>query len=223
MPIKLALCRTDSPFFDLENGEMQALFSPERLKAVKKRPQSAQRSTAAGQWLLMHLLQEAAPALTPPFRFDYGWQDKPMLADAPHVYFNLSHSGDWAVCAVAPVEVGVDVQEVRRVSPALVRKFSEKERKWLGELAQEEFTEKFTELWCLKEAYCKCVGDGLRIPLSATSFTLEPLTIDKAGFQVLLPHAPDEKHRLALCVRTEEPISVNIQTFDIPKGDYHDQ
>jgi 4'-phosphopantetheinyl transferase len=79
--------------------------------------------------------------------------------------FNLSHSADVAVYAVANgCEVGVDVEQVREeyaFEEVARRLFTESERASLAALHSEERTRAFFATWTLKEAYLKAVGTGL--------------------------------------------------------------
>lgn len=85
--------------------------------------------------------------------------------DVSWLRFNVSHSGDIAVYAVAHGrEVGIDVERVRdgfAVDEVAGRSFSESERAALAELQGEERTRAFFATWTLKEAYLKAVGSGL--------------------------------------------------------------
>ena len=45
----------------------------------------------------------------------YGEHGKPYLAAHPQLHFSLSHSGDWAVCALDDAPVGVDLEQLREV------------------------------------------------------------------------------------------------------------
>lgn len=86
---------------------------------------------------------------------------------APH--FNLAHSGDVAVVAIANRELGVDVEELRPISRAdrlAARFFSDSERRWLSALPEECRDRGFLELWTCKEAYLKAVGTGIELPLT---------------------------------------------------------
>lgn len=197
---------------------MRRLFSPQRLEAVARRIPAERRRSAAGQWLLFRLLQEYAPQIVFPPRFAYGWQEKPSLADAPELHFNLSHSGDWAACVLSSAEAGIDIQQERPLRSTLVRKFSLSEQSYLKTLPEREKAQKIIDIWCLKEAYCKCTGDGLRTPLSATSFTLDPLSIDREGYQVHLLNPSETGYHLALCLRTEESCSIQTTIITPPKG-----
>lgn len=197
MKIQLAAVRTDSERFDLQRN--QALFTPQRIEQLARRPIRDQRRSVAGQWLLNRLLAERVPDLLLPPRLTYGEQGKPALEDVP-LYFNISHSGEWAVCALAEVPVGVDIQEERPIRSCVARRFTPSERELLNRLPENRRQSALFDLWCLKEAYCKCTGRGLLTPLDEAAFTLEPVEIDRAGYAVSLI-AFEAAYHLAVCVQ----------------------
>jgi 4'-phosphopantetheinyl transferase len=86
--------------------------------------------------------------------------------NAPAPMLSLSHSNGVLVCAKAPVAVGVDI-EVQRPSRfrdvLAIAEFacSQVERAWLAELTPDEQQHGILQLWCLKEAYFKCIGSGI--------------------------------------------------------------
>ena len=94
--------------------------------------------------------------------------EKPLFPDYPEIKFNISHSGDWVVCAISDCAVGIDIEVVKEkeVSASLVRKvLTEKERAYIRMVMDGDEAELFYQFWTMKEAYCKCVGGGLRIGL----------------------------------------------------------
>lgn len=100
---------------------------------------------------LCHYLQ--TDLLAPILRGEHG---KPYLADH-RAAFNLSHSGDWAVCAVGACAVGIDLERLRdfpRYRRVAKRYFSPSEKE-PPDLAT------FFRLWVEKEAYMKLCGRGL--------------------------------------------------------------
>lgn len=89
------------------------------------------------------------------------------------LHFNLSHSGDYAVLAVSNHPIGIDVEyKIKNYRMLSERCFCESEYQDImsGETEQER-EKRFLEYWTMKEAYVKCVGEGLRVPLD--SFQLQ--------------------------------------------------
>lgn len=78
-------------------------------------------------------------------------------------HFNLSHAGDYAAAVFDEGEVGIDVEQVRRVNVNVMRRqFTAEENAYL--LSEPDA---FLRLWTRKESYCKAVGEGLHLPLSS--------------------------------------------------------
>lgn len=78
---------------------------------------------------------------------------KPYQETVPGLYFNCSHSGAMVACAVADVEVGVDIQET-------VENLKVKERIFCPQELEDNLC--FTEIWAKKESYIKYTGEGLQ-------------------------------------------------------------
>ncbi|HEX7324790.1 MAG TPA: 4'-phosphopantetheinyl transferase superfamily protein [Rhodanobacteraceae bacterium] len=85
--------------------------------------------------------------------------------------FNWSHSGDYALLAIArdaDVEVGVDIERVdarRRGLEIAWRFFTHAEAQRLAALDDAARALGFTKLWCAKEAVLKAAGEGLAFGL----------------------------------------------------------
>jgi 4'-phosphopantetheinyl transferase len=47
---------------------------------------------------------------------------KPFLPDYPNIYFNMSHSGKYSVCAFSQNECGVDIQEIYPVNIRIAKR-----------------------------------------------------------------------------------------------------
>ncbi|WP_327660943.1 MULTISPECIES: 4'-phosphopantetheinyl transferase family protein [unclassified Streptomyces] len=93
-----------------------------------------------------------------------GPHGRPALADAPGPHFSLSHSGDLALVALAPVPVGADVEELPSVKVAedLTAVLHPRERAELAALAgPEERRLAVARAWVRKEAFLKGLGTGL--------------------------------------------------------------
>ena len=82
--------------------------------------------------------------------------EKPCFPDGG-VHFSLSHCGKYAVCAVADVPVGVDIELARAGSLRLAERFFLPDEAELVERSQSP-EEEFCRLWTLKESYIKAAG-----------------------------------------------------------------
>ena len=96
--------------------------------------------------------------------FLQGEHGKPSLKDVP-ICFNLSHSHDWALIAVAQnCEVGIDIEKVNEekdVSNISRRFFSEREANFILSLPPSEQVPAFYKAWTRKEALAKAKGVAL--------------------------------------------------------------
>ena len=97
--------------------------------------------------------------------FSLGKHGKPEHA---LVHFNLSHSGEYAVCAMAKKEVGCDIQKITAAREKIMRRFfSPEEERYVwqgkepGEKEPDTKSERFTRIWTRKESYVKRTGEGL--------------------------------------------------------------
>ncbi|OPZ94641.1 MAG: 4'-phosphopantetheinyl transferase sfp [Firmicutes bacterium ADurb.Bin419] len=105
------------------------------------------------------------------YKNEYG---KPYIKDIDNFHFNLSHSGDWIVCAVDSATIGIDIEKIHDVDLNLsARFFSKEEHLYLLSLDDIKRREAFFDFWTLKESYIKADGRGLSLPLNSFSFKLE--------------------------------------------------
>jgi 4'-phosphopantetheinyl transferase len=96
---------------------------------------------------------------------------KPVLTDVP-LEFNLAHSNDMAVIAIARRKVGVDIECLRTLPDAVdlaQRFFPEAEALYICQLPEKSRDIEFLRCWTRKEAYLKGCGVGLTVPLRSVS------------------------------------------------------
>ena len=97
--------------------------------------------------------------------FATGRHGKPHLPDGD-LEFNLSHSGDLALIAIARGRrVGVDVEQLRPViglDDVAPRVCSAAELAMLASVAEPARTHAFLGLWTRKEALAKATGEGIQ-------------------------------------------------------------
>ena len=119
----------------------------------------------AAEMLLRHACKE--------YGVDYATENitvdensKPKFARAP-LHFNLSHSGNVAICAMSPWSIGCDVEKIHDIDMALAKRFfCQKEYEQILACEKQEQKQMFFRLWTLKESFMKCTGLGFKLPLS---------------------------------------------------------
>ena len=99
---------------------------------------------------------------------------KPVLRDVESAFFSLSHSGRYVLCAVGPLPVGADVQELRPVRRSIAGRLHPAERARLEALPAGEWEAAFFRVWTRKEAWVKAVSRERMLSLSEAD-VLAPL------------------------------------------------
>ena len=151
----------------------QTLSAEEQARAGRFAFESHRRNFIVAHGILRAVLGAYLGAEPRALEFSCGPQGKPFLRPGTPdrgLRFNMSHSGDLAVYAIARGRhVGVDVEHVRQ-DPTLCsiaeQWFSAAEAEAVRSLSGTRQVKMFYHLWTLKEAYLKGTGRGLRSALS---------------------------------------------------------
>lgn len=170
-PILYAACVT--PLQDEElYAAVYAAASPARRAKTDRYQFARDRFLSLGaETLLRHALREAGEAL--PAELNYGAQGKPELPGMPW-HFNLSHSGDWAICALGMESVGCDIEKLGPARMNVAERFyTPVELARLKAAEEGERALLFYRLWTMKESFLKATGLGLSLPLNAFEITPE--------------------------------------------------
>lgn len=146
-------------------GAEQSLAPGERERADRYRLPRARTQFVAARGTLRAVLGRylGCPPAAVPLAVEPG--GKPTLGPGGGPHFNLSHSGEVGLIAVAARPVGIDVEEVREMPNAggLVERFyAAEERAAFAGLPIELQTAGFFRAWTCKEALLKAVGRGLQ-------------------------------------------------------------
>jgi len=148
------------------------LDADERRRAERFRVDGGRQRFIAAHAMLRCLL--GGRVGIPPQRIELvtGPRGKPALAagGAASPHFNLAHSGELAVVAMASRELGVDVEILRpfpRAGRFAARFFASSEQQWLQAKPEAERGHAALTLWTFKEAYLKAVGSGIAMPLAS--------------------------------------------------------
>lgn len=152
--------------------EMKTSWSEEKFtKALLVLPELMQkeilqfkhRQTAMHSLLGKMLLNYAIKKLN----FNFALQDVRMTTKgrpyfASNIDFNIAHSGNWVVLAVAEKRIGIDIEMHRTIQIDLFRKYFSDEE-WGNIQKNENLGQQFFDYWAIKESAIKCNGKGVEV------------------------------------------------------------
>jgi 4'-phosphopantetheinyl transferase len=152
-----------------ELAALRATLSPdEQQRADRFRFPVHQQRFIAGRGILRSLLGQYLKCDPARVQFHYGAQGKPELVvaeDQPKLQFNLAHSEDLAVYAIARTyPVGIDLEKIREIEdlPQLTQRwFSVEEHAAIQAVPVTEQPMTFFQYWTCKEAVLKARGQGV--------------------------------------------------------------
>ncbi|MCL4243665.1 MAG: 4'-phosphopantetheinyl transferase superfamily protein, partial [Candidatus Dadabacteria bacterium] len=152
-----------------EIERLRRILSPDESgRAGKLRPGPGRDMFAVSRGILRHILSLYTGEEPGAVEFGYGKGGKPFVktrADAQAVSFNLSHSHEVAMYAIAAgKEVGIDVEylrEVKKPEDVIRRFFTDTEGEFYRSCPEELKLEAFFRLWTFREASVKAGGYGV--------------------------------------------------------------
>lgn len=179
------------------------LLTEDRILHIKTlRDDAGKRRSAAAGLLLRYAARQLLGYVPEPVaRTKTG---KPYLPDHPEFQFSLSHSGDWAICAVGISPVGADIQRIQPVSDTLKARFFSPEEQALctGDAAS-------IRLFCAREAHGKLTGAGIsREPIHVASGRLQI-----GGLPISEPFIA-EGYCACICAHTDDAPIVSLPTYE---------
>lgn len=175
------------------------LISPERAeKASRYRFPADKKRCIAGGLLLRRFLGDCVV-----FTDEFG---KPRTDSG--VCFNLSHSGDWVLLAVADAEVGCDIEQHRQTDVLRLGKVVYTDAEMALLRSSGDPTAQFYALWTKKEALLKCMGKGFH--RAAKSVDVCGSAFCEHGHIYHMQTKTFDDYTLSVCVMDGEP-SVEIE------------
>lgn len=139
---------------------------------------------------------------------------KPYFVNTPVLYVSLSHSGSYCIVAIAPCQVGVDLQTHHRLPTDLdeTQRYWKLSRRYFHPAehayVQSDPVGRFFPIWTAKESYAKYTGTGLDSQFSVWSILPED-TAQLHSWQAQGVHfqAIDFREGYSLCLCTELPLT----------------
>lgn len=191
-----------------DDGASRARLSRGRLEQIDRRRGAARAQSFAASLLLEYAVAQHFPWVVHPLAISIAEGGKPYLVSEPNLHFSLSHSANWAVCAVSDHPVGVDIERCEPGRRDVASRFFHKEEvRYLNTLLPSARDDAFYKLWTLKESFVKSTGRGLDLPLRSFRIDIHrmPPRLDcdevSGSYSLFLPEfTADRAYRLAICV-----------------------
>lgn len=123
---------------------------------------------------------------------DYNNYGKAFLPDFPFFHFNISHSGQWVVCAIDETPIGIDIEQVQPIDYIGIARdcFCIEEYHELLSKSGSELGNYFYSLWTAKESYIKALGKGLSVPLDSFAIKIKE---NRVCVKAKNPHSGNRK------------------------------
>lgn len=163
-----------------------------------------------GEALVRFALKKYWNLTSEDYRIDRGEKGKPFIVGVENVFFNISHSGDYVVCAVSDREIGIDIEKRAKARMEVAgRFFHGEEVAQLKMLEEDKQDQLFFNYWSVKESFLKYIGTGLTRPLNSfiVSFSGGDVSLFEGGNKLpLYVHAcpVDDRYACHVCCEYEE-------------------
>ncbi len=164
---------------DISEDKLNKLYSLTDSKKISKVKKFINKKdkirTLIGEILIRTIITEDLGIRNDNISFEKNPYGKPYLKNYPNFNFNISHSGDFVVCAIDNNPIGVDIEEVKYIEYEDIAKnfFTTNEFDYITKNDSYSSLSRFYEIWTLKESFIKCCGQGLSMPLKSFSIDID--------------------------------------------------
>ena len=197
------------------NQYWEYLSPDEKARGDRFRFAKDRRRFVVARGVLRCLLAEQLKRSPSDIQFCYGEYGKPALARSLcrqgaskyekaaecDYHFNLSHSGEIALCVLGRDRtVGVDIEylkDIKRLDGMMERCLTPRELTEVQQQPASEHLKAFLQRWTCKEAYLKAIGLGLTQSMQSVEVNLNPAQLTvvpqtcKAGWHLRVLDVPD--------------------------------
>lgn len=146
--------------------ELTRFISKEKKSKLQKlKHREDKLRSLIGEILVRYIIAENISIKSSDMIFATNIYGKPFLRDYSDFHFNISHSGDYVLCAIDSKPIGIDIEKVvpieyETIAPNFLTV------KEISYIKREDFKNqinKFYEIWTIKESYVKAYGQGLNM------------------------------------------------------------
>ena len=150
------------------------------------------------------------------FNYKYNKQGKPYLEDIDSIKFNISHSGDYAICLLSKDEVGCDIEEIKNINLNIANKFFYN-TEYTSIFNSSNKIDTFYRYWTLKESFIKSLGLGLSLDLNSFEILLnDPISVKQSinNNKYYFKEIDIQGYKCSLCLLNDVDIKIiNIDSI----------
>ena len=165
----------------------------ERIIVPEKR-----RQRIGAELLLNHAVKSVFPEQEIPLDIYTDSYGKAFIKNFPF-FFSLSHSGDYAVCAVSDAPLGIDAEHGVSYRAAVARRFfTVAENRFIDQASDKDY--EFGRIWTAKEAALKYIGQGLnRSPATVEMQSHDSVLVEPEKLVLNLEHVYIRGCNISVC------------------------
>ncbi len=173
-------------------------LSEKRKEKVKKLRKEIQKAQSIGAELLLRYAVNQFTGRRETVKWDTDENGKPYLTEHKDIYVNLSHSGDYAVCAAHSAPVGVDIQRVGECDMGVAKRFfSPDEQEYIE--ASADPGSAFFDVWARKESFAKAVGKGIAMNIKDFSVLRNEIVYDGKRYIFKECYPQKDGYKMSVC------------------------
>ena len=148
---------------DFQNT-LSLLSKEEKNRIISKKLHKPRCQSLASTLLIKKAIKDTLGLTENSFQIKRTKMNRPYIEtnEKINIDFNISHSNEWVVCAIALIgKIGIDIEEIVPIDINIAKEFlSNEEWKYLS-IYQGEKVKLFYKFWTLKESLLKAVGIGI--------------------------------------------------------------
>ncbi len=170
-----------------------------------------------GETLTRKLITKTWGLSSRDYQIEKGEHGKPLLnTQGISAHFNISHSGDYIICAISNQKVGIDIEQRREPRLNVARRFFHPHEIALLDKTTDKILQQklFYNYWSVKESYLKYTGSGLSSLLSSfeVCFSGNIIILKKghSSLPVTVQECPiDSNYSSFVCCQSHDSFTIN--------------
>ena len=136
--------------------EQKRIIKKNKLNIINKiKNKKNKQQTILGEILLIEGLKKFYNIDYQNIDITYNKNGKPYILNS-NIYYNISHSNDYVVCIFSNKEIGIDIEKIIKPNDNIIKNILTEE-----EQNYSKTNLNFFEIFTLKEAYIKCLGNKI--------------------------------------------------------------